>query len=127
MTTLTTPPTPPIHPLWYICLIVRFLFGILVMRCIRLPWISRCTQHRALTFLLAAMGVGFAYQWLTHNPSKPEFQIARVWWNTYRPIHAVMFFMAAGAHHFGAVHTAGALIVVDTVFSAVNRLIASVK
>ena len=93
------------------------------MRCVRFPGIAHSTQHHALTLLLATMAAGFACQWLAHNPAKPEFQITRVWWNTDRPIHAMIFLMAAISNYVGSVHTAGALVIADAMFSAVNRLL----
>lgn len=115
--------TPPIHPLWFICLILRFLFGILVMRGVHLNFISQQTVHNTLTIVLVVVGIGFAYQWINHSPSKRGAFGTNVWWAADRPVHATLFFVAAITHHMGIVRAAGALIIADTAFSVANRLI----
>jgi hypothetical protein len=77
----------------------------------------------AITFALVVAGSGFTYQWLKHSPEKRGFFGSSVWWAMDRPIHAMLFFMAAVTHHLGMVQTAGALIVADVAFSAANRLL----
>lgn len=112
---------PSPHPLWYICLIVRFLFGVLVARGINITGIQKKTMCNFTTCVLLIMGTGFAYQWFNHNPNKHEFQIARVWWNSDRPVHAVVFLLAAVYHYNGSSRTAGALLIADAAFSVANR------
>ena len=115
--------TPPIHSLWYICLIVRFLFGVYIINRARICKILNICDvtHNIITLALTTMSIGFAFQWLFHNPNKPEFQIARVWWNSDRPIHAGILAMSAIMHHVGYVSEAGSLFIADAVFSIVNR------
>lgn len=85
--------------------------------------IVRREFRSAVTVVLGAAGTGFAYQWLKHSPEKMGFFGTRVWWATDRPVHAMLFFMAAIAHYLGMVREAGALIVADVAFSVVNRVL----
>jgi hypothetical protein len=87
----------------------------------KITGVSKSTAHNTIGLVLAIIGMGFSWQWFTHNPSKPEYQIARVWWNSDRPVHAVLFLLAAIFHYNGLPHTAGALIITDAAFSVANR------
>ena len=77
----------PIHPLWSVCLIVRFSIVALLLYGV--------VRRDIGTVILAIMGIGFMYKYFTSSPQKIEFQIAKVFWNADRPIHAILLIIAA--------------------------------
>jgi hypothetical protein len=103
----------PINPLWAVCTIVRLLLGIAI--------IHRTIPRHIAAPLLAAMGVGFATQYLMKRPGITQRQFAKVFWHNDRPIHAGFFVMAAGMVMIGRERFAGGLVVGDLLFSIVRR------
>lgn len=85
---------------------------------------STTRRPLAITWVvaLALVGLGFARRWLLHHPTKPEFQISRVWWNADRPVHAVLFLASASYLYAGMPRAAGSLVMLDVLFSILNRL-----
>jgi len=77
----------PIHPLWAICLLVRFS--------ISLGLLNGKISREIGTGILVIIGVGFAYKYYISSPNKIEHQFAKVFWNSDRPIHAILYIIAA--------------------------------
>lgn len=105
-----------VHPLWLVCICVRVAIGVFISK----EW-HGATYH-LITLALAIVAAGFVYQYMTSDPSRPEYQIDKVWWNADRPVHAGFFAMAAIAHYVGAAQVAGSLVIANVCYSVVNRL-----
>ena len=106
-------PSSNINPLWGICILVRFLFGMSI--------IARYIPRQLSAPILAAIGIGFATKYLMSKPDVVEFQIGKVFWNADRPIHATIYMFAALAAMMGREKVAGILVCVDIAFSIFQR------
>ena len=81
-----------IHPLWYICLLTRISF-ILILIVVLKYFEKRQWIHILFVCILTIMGSGFLYNYLTG--SNNEVQFAKVFWHESRLIHGVLYLVAA--------------------------------
>ena len=101
-----------IHPLWFVCLLVRCLLVYTVFR-------FHHTTPRLLLAILFTIGVGFLFKALTG--SNDETQLAKVFWHDARPVHAVMYLMAFGYLLHDNVAMACLILALNVIFSVIYR------
>ena len=75
-----------IHPLWFICLLVRFIIvlAILFISTLKNKWLDICIYSSLLL-----MGLGFIYKYF--KSSNNEIQITKVFWHDSRIYHGLLF------------------------------------
>lgn len=95
-----------VHPLWLVCLIVRLSIYYYLS-------IYKSKQFRYIPLIMSAT---YLYQYINHKPS--EKQIANVFWNKSRPIHALLMFLLFYFYNHKQSHH---IFLLDILYSLVYR------
>ena len=111
-----------IHPLWYICILVRVIIALLPLI---YYYLSRKNNKYSLIYnislvnkyIILTMGLGFLYKAIFG--SNNESQVRKIFWHETRIIHAVLF-ITAGLY-FDNYKFSSALLFVSVLFSLVYR------
>ena len=103
-----------IHPLWYICLIVRILliFFIRFLNKNKLRKIGIC--------ILSLIGLGFIYQAI--YSSNKEIQFNRVFWHETRILHGILYLLSVYYLYFGNLEMNSLVLTLDVIFSVLYRI-----
>jgi hypothetical protein len=109
-----------IHPLWFVCLLVRCLLVYTVFR-------FHHATPRLLLAILFTIGVGFLFKALTgSNDDKRVFwPEKKVFWHDARSVHAVMYLMASGYLLHDNVAMACLILALNVIFSVIYRVTAA--
>ena len=101
-----------IHPLWYLCLIVRLS-------------LSRCIYYNLYTDyilpLILVISIGFMYK--AYTGSNNETQIAKVFWHDSRVIHGLLYTLAFYYLYNNNYKMSSLLVLLDVLFSISYRLL----
>jgi hypothetical protein len=108
-----------INPLWYVCLIVRFLL-ILVVR-----WVYKFNTYKhtknIISLLLFIIGIGFLYKTITG--SNDEYQVSKVFWHETRLVHAAFYLLASHYIFINNLNMTSIILFTDIVFSVMYRIL----
>jgi len=108
-----------IHPLWYLCIIIRFLI-ILVIR-----WLYKFNTKKyvknIISLFLLTIGLGFLYKALLG--SNNEIQIAKVFWHESRLVHSAFYLLASYYIFNNNLNMTTIVLFVDIVFSVMYRIL----
>ena len=111
-----------IHPLWYICLLTRISFMLLLI--ITLTYLNKIQWiHAFFVCILIILGSGFLYKYLTG--SNDEIQIAKVFWHESRLIHGVLYLVAAYYFLIKNIKMVAITLLVDLITSFLYRMISN--
>ena len=108
-----------IHPLWYICLLVRFSMALAILFISTLKNKNKWLDIIVSSTLLL-MAIGFIYKHFTG--SNNEIQVAKVFWHDSRIYHGLLFTLAACLYLKNQKKLASFIILLDIVFSYVYRI-----
>ena len=102
-----------IHPLWYICLIVRLLMIFLI---------NKFKKYKKIILgILIIFGFGFFYKGVFS--SNKEKQITKVFWHDVRFIHS--FFMLSAGYYFykDNIEMINVMLLTNISFSIIYRIL----
>ena len=108
-----------IHPLWFICLLVRFSMVLTILFTSTLKNKNKWLDIGVSSVLLL-MGIGFIYKYFTG--SNNEIQVAKVFWHDSRIYHGLLFILAACLYFKNQKKLASLVVLLDIVFSFVYRI-----
>ena len=107
-----------IHPLWWVCLLVRICLVAVIF------YVSTnfsINYKKYILFIPLIIGLGFAYKAFTG--SNNEYQIQKVFWHETRMIHSI-FYLFATFCFYSEKQILGAIILsLDVIFSILYRLL----
>jgi len=103
-----------VHPLWFICLLARFLLAVAVYQ-------ANPFWNQYLSFILILIGAGFFYK--GYFSSNDEMQIAKVFWHETRYIHGLFYLKSGFYLYHDNKNMASILILSDICFSVLYRII----
>lgn len=110
-----------IHPLWYLCIIVRI--AIICLLCF-LSKSGIAKKNKLVKHLLAAIlfvfGAGFVYNGIFG--SNNEKQIAKVFWHETRFVHGALYLLASYYFYKSNNNMTTLVLVSDVLFSVMYRL-----
>lgn len=106
-----------IHPVWFICLVVRSFLALLVNR------FGIKNKYSKYCFSLLLMIIGFGFIYKGYFGSNNETQIAQVFWHDTRYIHGVFYILAFMYLLNDNPTNASVLILTDVAFSILYRII----
>lgn len=105
-----------IHPLWYICILIRSLF-------ILLTYYSHknnlFTNH--INIIIFIIGSGFLYKSL--YGSNNETQISKVFWHETRILHSITYLLSSYYLFNGDINITISLLLLDLLISISYRII----
>ena len=108
-----------IHPLWYVCIILRFLIIFAIKYFINLFKNKKIVRY-LLSSILLIMGLGFTYN--GYFGSNNEIQINKVFWHETRYLHG-MLYIIAGLYLFNRNLKMNSLVLmIDLIFSFLYRI-----
>lgn len=104
-----------IHPLWFVCILVRIaLIFLLRMR----------VNSKIISYIIAgvlfAMGAGFIYKGIFG--SNNETQITKVFWHETRFVHGALYLLASYYYFNNNIEMSSLVLVTDIIFSIMYRL-----
>lgn len=104
-----------IHPLWFVCILVRIaLIFLLRMR----------VKSKIISYIIAgvlfAMGAGFIYKGIFG--SNNETQIAKVFWHETRFVHGALYLLASYYYFNNNIEMNSLVLTTDIIFSIMYRL-----
>ena len=110
-----------IHPLWYICLIVRisiiYLFIFLSNRKILT---TRPIIKNILASILLIFGLGFTYNGIFG--SNNEIQLSKVFWHETRFVHGALYILAGYYLYHNNIKMNSLVLSSDIIFSVMYRI-----
>lgn len=110
-----------IHPLWYLCLIVRI--AIICLLCF-LSKSGIAKKNKLVKHLLVAIlflfGAGFVYNGIFG--SNNEKQIAKVFWHETRFVHGALYLLASYYFYKNNNNMTTLVLVSDVLFSVMYRI-----
>ena len=109
-----------IHPLWYLCLILRLTLIFVLI------YISKHIDDNAWVkilslIVLSIMGCGFIFKYFTG--SNDEIQIAKVFWHDSRLLHGVLYLIAVYFFFVKNVNMMTTTLLIDLIGSIIYRLL----
>ena len=107
-----------IHPLWFICVLVRLALIYLVI------YLNKQKNKNINVFcssVLLLMGLGFIYKGFTGSNS--EIQVKKVFWHETRYVHGMFYVLAAFYLSKNNVNISSLLLLSDLIFSFLYRFI----
>ena len=110
-----------IHPLWYICLMVRTIL-IFFLRCISKSKLilSYPKIKIGIAIILLIMGLGFMYNGIFG--SNNEIQLAKVFWHETRFVHGVLYILASYFFYIDNIDMNSLVLTTDIFFSILYRI-----
>jgi hypothetical protein len=107
-----------IHPLWFICILVRISIIILV----KYIYIknNKLIKNLIILFLLS-IGLGFIRK--GYFGSNNEIQIRKVFWHDSRYIHGILYILSSIYLYNNNINISIILLILDIIFSILYRLI----
>ena len=108
-----------IHPLWYLCIIIRLSLVI----CIRYFKNNKIIKKILELFLLFS-GLGFIYKAITG--SNNEKQISKVFWHEARYIHGIFYLIAFYYLYNNNINMNSIILLTDLSFSILYRNIMNI-
>lgn len=109
-----------INNLWYICLLVRLAFIVLIRNTYKTKASGNIVLDN-MPYILIAMGAGFIYKGFTG--SNDETQIAKVFWHNTRYIHGIIYVLSGIYLYNGDVDMNTVLLSTDIAVSILYRVI----
>ena len=109
-----------IHPLWFICILIRSLIIIFTRKILKSNIINNIL-HSIITLILLTMGIGFAYKACTG--SNNEYQINKVFWHNTRYIHSILYILSAITFYNKNIKMNTLFLTLDLLFSITYRII----
>ena len=101
-----------IHPLYYICILVRLSLIYLI---------KYQDYNNIIQYILLIFGLGFFYQGI--YSSNNEIQVAKVFWNNARFIHGILYLLAAYYFMKKDINMTIIVLFTDLFFSGTYRFI----
>ena len=110
-----------IHPLWYICILIRLSLIIFI----RYSFynLTNVLLKNLLVIILLIMGSGFIYKYLTG--SNNEHQIAKVFWHNSRLVHGVLYLLSSYYLFIGDINMNSLILSLDIISSFLYRFVFS--
>jgi len=105
-----------IHPLWFLCLLVRLTMIYLIY-----IFYSKNKYKNEIPILLILIGFGFSYQ--GYYGSNNETQISKVFWHDTRFIHASLYSLAGYYLYNNKLNLSLLLLSIDILFSIMYRIL----
>lgn len=96
------------HPLWFICLLVRILLVYLIL-------FLHKRNDLIAKMLLFIIGSGFLYKGLTG--SNNEIQVKKVFWHEARVMHSLFYFAAFFYYMQNNIKMVKLILLLDIIFS----------
>lgn len=107
-----------IHPLWYICLLIRSFLVLLVQIIFKK---NNPLFQKIILYLIGIIGFGFLYKSITG--SDEEYQIAKVFWHSTRWVHSTIYLLSFVFLLNKYVNVSTILLVIDILFSVIYRIL----
>lgn len=109
-----------IHPLWFICILVRILLIVSIL------YFSNKSQNKKLVkilfcLLLLVIGLGFINKAVIG--SNNEIQISKVFWHETRYVHGALYLLASIYLYNNNIKMTAILLTIDIIFSILYRII----
>ena len=102
-----------IHPLWFICLLVRVSLIFLVR------YLYKINQKKIAGLILTLIGLGFIYQ--AFNGSNNEIQINKVFWHDTRITHGILYLISVYYLFDNNIDMNSIILGLDVIFSIIYR------
>lgn len=110
-----------IHPLWYICLIVRTGLIFLLQYLSKSKFILSYPKIKiGVTIILLIIGIGFIYNGLCG--SNNEIQFAKVFWHETRFVHGALYILASYFFYIDNIDMNSLVLAIDVIFSIMYRI-----
>ena len=107
-----------IHPLWFICILVRISI-IILFKYIYIKN-NKLIKNLIILFLLS-IGLGFIRK--GYFGSNNEIQIRKVFWHDSRYIHGILYILSSIYLYNNNINISIILLILDIIFSILYRLI----
>lgn len=101
-----------IHPLWFICILVRILLASLL--------VYNVVDRKVMLVVLGIISAGFFYRSIVG--SNNEIQIAKVFWHNVRIIHGFMFLASFISLFYKKYFMSGMFVLLSLAFSILYRV-----
>lgn len=108
-----------IHPLWFVCILVRISLIFIIRYLYKNTKYSEITKN-IFTIILLILGLGFIHN--GYHGSNNEIQIAKVFWHETRYIHGVFFILACIFLKKDNIDMNSLIIFTDLLFSISYRI-----
>lgn len=108
-----------INPIWYLCIVIRFLI-ILLVRWLYKSDTKKYTKN-IISLVLLMIGLGFLYKFILG--SNNEYQIAKVFWHEARLVHSAFYLLASYYIFNNNLNMTTIVLFVDIVFSVMYRIL----
>lgn len=110
-----------IHPLWYICILVRISI-IFFLRFFKRQYNNNSinTYGFVITIVLFIMGAGFIFNGIFG--SNNEIQIAKVFWHETRFVHGALYVLASYFFHNNNINMNSLVLATSLFFSFFYRI-----
>jgi len=108
-----------IHPLWAVCILVRFSL-IFLIRFIHHKYNKPYIKY-ILCSILLIMGIGFLYKGIIG--SNKEIQINRVFWHDSRLLHGMLYIMSSYYLFIDNINLNSITLILDIIFSFLYRFL----
>ena len=106
-----------IHPLWFLCLLVRLIMIYLIYNF----YINNNKYKNIIPILLIGIGIGFTYQ--GYYGSNNEKQISKVFWHDTRFIHASLYSLSGYYLYNNKLNISLLILCMDILFSIFYRIL----
>ena len=106
-----------IHPLWYICSIVRLLIIFVIYKIHR----TNKDLNFYTSLILLCIGFGFIYQ--GYFSSNNTVQFSKVFWHNTRYAHGMFYLTSSYYLHKNEINISAILLFCDICFSVLYRII----
>ena len=108
-----------IHPLWYVCITVRFSIIFAIKFFINLFKNKKIVRY-LLSSILLIMGLGFTYN--GYFGSNNEIQINKVFWHETRYLHGMLYIIASLYLFNRNLKMNSLVLMIDLIFSFLYRI-----
>ena len=103
-----------IHPLWFVCLIVRIIYTKILIDSLKLNNIN-------YNILPTILGFGFLYKYFTG--SNNEIQISKVFWHDSRLVHGILYLLISYFYYKKNIKNTLLILILDIIFSLLYRIL----
>ncbi len=108
-----------IHPLWYVCITVRFSIIFAIKYLVNIFKSKKFVRY-LLSCILLTMGLGFTYN--GYFGSNNEIQINKVFWHETRYFHGMAYIFASLYLFNNNLKMNSLILMIDLIFSFLFRI-----
>mgnify|MGYP001346584245 CR=1 FL=1 len=109
-----------IHPLWYVCITVRFSIIFAIKYLVNIFKSKKFVRY-LLSCILLTMGLGFTYNGYTGSNNKSGF-ISKVFWHETRYLHGILHIFASLYLFNNNLKMNSLILMIDLIFSFLFRI-----